>query len=68
MGLDAWGNQLTYRDLKKEAYVELRSAGPDGEMDNDDDIVVTSQEMPASFGSYQNTGESKNQGKRNKKK
>lgn len=37
---DAWGNELYYRKLQDDRY-DLISAGPDGELGNDDDIVIT---------------------------
>ncbi|MEE8524232.1 MAG: hypothetical protein V3T72_09900 [Thermoanaerobaculia bacterium] len=37
--VDAWGNKLFYRRLRDDAY-NLISAGADGELGNDDDIVM----------------------------
>ena len=37
---DAWGNELFYRKWKDDRY-DLCSAGPNGELGDDDDIVVT---------------------------
>jgi len=69
LGFDAWGNPIKYTDNKKKGYVELRSAGVDGELNTDDDIVVTSEEMPASFGARQKTDQGKGEkGKRGKNK
>jgi hypothetical protein len=36
---DGWGNPILYRKLRIDLY-NLISAGPDGELGNDDDIVV----------------------------
>ncbi|MCA9278714.1 MAG: type II secretion system protein GspG [Phycisphaeraceae bacterium] len=48
IGEDAWGHQLVYeRDLETGTF-ELRSAGSDGELHNNDDIVID----PASDGVY----------------
>lgn len=69
LGFDAWGKPIKYIDNKREGYVELRSSGVDGELDTADDIVVTSKEMPASFGSRQGGNASKGEkGKRGNKK
>lgn len=35
---DAWGNAFQYKKVSKFKY-EIRSAGPDGQMGNDDDIT-----------------------------
>jgi hypothetical protein len=37
--VDAWGNKLFYRRLRDDLY-NLISAGPDGQMGNDDDLVM----------------------------
>ena len=37
--VDAWGNKLFYRRLPGDRY-NLISMGPDGELGNDDDIVM----------------------------
>lgn len=36
---DAWGNDFFYRRIRDDRY-ELISAGPDGEVGNDDDVVM----------------------------
>ncbi len=36
---DGWGNRILYRKLRIDLY-NLISAGPDGELGNDDDIIV----------------------------
>lgn len=36
---DAWGNDYFYRQIRDDRY-HLISAGPDGELGNDDDIVM----------------------------
>ena len=35
---DAWGNPFQYRKVSKFKF-EIRSAGPDGQMGNEDDII-----------------------------
>ena len=36
---DAWGNSIHYRKLSDSKY-QLISPGPDGELGNDDDVIV----------------------------
>lgn len=36
---DAWGNEIRYRKLSDSKY-HLISPGPDGELGNDDDVIV----------------------------
>ena len=37
--IDAWGNKLFYRLLRDDTY-NLISAGPDGQLGNDDDVIM----------------------------
>lgn len=38
---DRWGNTIEYRLLAEGKKYELRSAGPDGELVTDDDVVLS---------------------------
>ncbi|HEX9733170.1 MAG TPA: hypothetical protein VGG06_14435 [Thermoanaerobaculia bacterium] len=41
---DAWGNDFYYRRLRDDRY-QLVSAGPDGELGNDDDVVMANSKF-----------------------
>lgn len=42
-GVDPWGHDYLIRALPKAPFLEVRSAGPDGEMDTDDDVLDQGQ-------------------------